>query len=890
MRNKIKQIIFGRDIELAERLFRMVLIVGEAVSLIAVVECLFLVETVALVLPLLINAITMGIAMYVTLKHKKSDIAAIIVAIVLIVVVFPAMFFVCGGVNSGAMVWFALELVYVFMMFSGVKLFAFIMLCLGMDVFTYGMAYYHPEIVMPLESNGDVYMDSLFSTVAVGLAVGGLLKFEIKLFKMERTVVLSQNDELEKMSNSQNAFYANMSHEIRTPIHTIIGLNEMILRENPEGKTKEYAANIQVASKMLLNLVNDILDLSQVEMKKMEIIPVAYNTKEMVEELVDMIQIRMKEKELDLYVELDQNLPSVLVGDEKRIKQVLLNILTNAVKYTERGSVTLSAYGEPAGEDSIRLKIAVADTGIGIRKEDLESLYDIFKRVDEKRNSRVEGSGLGLSISKQFIDLMGGQINVDSIYTKGSTFTVTLEQQVVDPTPVGEINFLERNSGNVYQYKPAFEAPEGRILIVDDNAINVAMEEQLLKDTKLQIDVARSGPECLKQTKQRYYHVILMDYQMSEMTGAEVLKELRKQENGLCRDSYVLLMTAASTSDAKRIMEENGFDGFLEKPITGRQMEKELLKFLPKDIIEYQYTENSSEKNEHKMQRKYEHKKKKVYITTDCVCDLPQEYLDKYDIKVIYFYIKTKKGRFADTKEISSDNLMEYMEEENGIVSANSVSVEEYEEFFAEILTRAEHVVHISTAKYAGKSYEVAVTAAKGFDHVQVIDSGHISCGQGLVVLYAAKLMMEGCSREKIGAEIEKCAEQIGTCFIMPNIRFFYRNGYTDKVTAQLCNILGAHPVLTISQRKLVVTGIRIGNMENSWKRFIRCHLRNKNKICKDIIFITYVGCTVKQLELIKEEVLKCIPFEKVILQKSCFSTACNSGQLTIGLSYYKLK
>lgn len=890
MISKVKKIIFGRDVELSERLFRMILIVGETISLIAIVECLFLVDMPTIVLPLFVNAVVMGIAMLVTLKYNKSNIASILVGLELIVVVFPAMFFACGAVHSGAMVWFALELVYVFIMFSGKKLFAFTSLCLVMDVLTYAVAYYHPEFIISLDSKADVYLDSLFSTVAVGLAVGGILKFHIRLFKVERSIVLSQNDELEKMSNSKNAFYANMSHEIRTPIHTIIGLNEMILRENPEGKTMEYATNIQVASKMLLNLVNDILDISQIEMKKMEIIPAPYNTRGMFEELVDMIQIRMKEKKLDLYVELDQNLPSVLMGDEKRIKQVLLNILTNAVKYTEKGSVTFSAYGEPAGEKKVRLKIAIADTGIGIKKEDLESLYDIFKRVDEKKNARIEGSGLGLSISKQFLDLMGGEITVDSIYTKGSTFTITLEQEVVDSKPVGQIDFLEKKHANVYKYKPAFEAPEGRILIVDDNSINIAMEEQLLKETKLQIDVARSGLECLKKTKQKYYHLILMDYQMADMTGAETLKELRKQENGLCRESYVLLLTAASTSDAKRIVEESGFDGFLEKPITGKQLEKEIMKFLPKDIIEYQYTENASGKNEQKIQKTYEHKKKRLYITTDCVCDLPEDYLEKYDIKVIYFYIKTEKGRFADTKEISSDNLMEYMKEPNGIACANSITVEEYEEFFAEALTQAEHVIHISTAQYAGKSYGAAITAAKGFGHVQVIDAGHISCGQGLVVLYAAKLAQQGYSKEKVCEEIERCKGQIDTHFLMPSIRFFYQNGYTDKMTAKLCNLFEAHPVLAMHQSKLVVTGIRTGNLETSWKRFIRFHLRNKNKICTDIVFITYVGCTVKQLEMLQEEVLKCVPFEKVIIQKSCFSTACSSGQLTIGLSYYKLK
>ena len=890
MKDRINQIIYGRDVALSERLFRMILLVGETISIITVFECAFLVDMYVLVIPLLINAVVMGIAMFITLKYNKSDVAAMIVGVLLIALVFPVMFLTGGAINGGASAWFTLELIYVFVVFSGAKLWIFTMLSIIIDILIYILAYYHTEYIVITTNKGNAYVDSLFSVLVVGLAIGGILKFQIKLYNMERSVVQQQNEKLEEMSNSKNAFYANMSHEIRTPIHTIIGLNEMILREKSQEKSKEYAANIQVASKMLLNLVNDILDMSQIEMRKMEIIPVQYHTKGLFEELVDMIQIRIKEKGLKLIVELDSDLPSVLKGDEKRIKQVVLNVLTNAVKYTEKGSVTFSIYGEQVNEERVRLKIVVADTGIGIKKEDLQSLYDIFKRVDEKRNSRVEGSGLGLAISKQFIDLMGGEITVDSIYTKGSTFTILLEQEIVDYQAIGIVDFTEKRSGNVYEYIPSFVAPEGRILIVDDNEINVAMEEQLLKDTKLQIDVATSGNECLQKTKQKYYHMILMDYQMADMTGAETLKALRKQENGLCRESCVLLLTASSTSEAKRIMEANRFNGFLEKPITGKQLEKEIMEFLPDDIIEYCHKKNGSGISGEEIKRKTELKKKKLYITTDCVCDLPEEYLEKYDIKVIYFYIKTEKGRFEDGKEISSDNLMDYMTESGGMACTRSVSVEEYEEFFAEVLTRAEYVIHISTAHNVGRSFEAATTAAQSFGHVRIMEAGYISCGQGLLVLHAAKLAMNGEDRETICAEIERRKSQIDTHFILPTIKYFYRNGYTDKVTAKLCDLFEAHPVVTMRQGKAVIVGIRSGNLENCWRRFLQFHLRKKSKISDEIVFITYVGCSVKQLKYIEEEVLKCIPFKKVIIQKSCFSTACNAGWLTIGLSYYKLK
>ncbi|MDE5597061.1 MAG: fatty acid-binding protein DegV, partial [Lachnospiraceae bacterium] len=385
-------------------------------------------------------------------------------------------------------------------------------LSVAADIVTYGYAYYHPEVITPMASRAAAYIDSLFAVLAVGLAGGAILKVQMKMFENERAVAWKQQKELEEVSVSKNSFFASMSHEIRTPINTIIGLNEMIIRESSEEATKEYAANIQSASKMLLNLVNDILDLSQMEMKKMEIVPLEYKTEELFSGLINMIKVRLDEKKLDFRVDIDENLPSVLFGDMKRVSQVLLNILANAAKYTQEGSVTLTVRMEKAGEDEISLIVAVSDTGIGIRKEDLQNIYDAFKRVDSRKNMKVEGSGLGLSITKQFVDLMNGEITVDSIYTKGSVFTITLPQKVVEWTPIGDVKFLSRGKTVTNEYRQSFEAPEARVLIVDDNPMNSMVESKLLKATKIKIDVAESGAQCLEMTKRKYYHVILMDY------------------------------------------------------------------------------------------------------------------------------------------------------------------------------------------------------------------------------------------------------------------------------------------------------------------------------------------------------------------------------------------
>lgn len=883
---KIYEMIYGRDYELRERIFRMIILIGCALLVMGIVECIGIMDVKVIVIPLVVLLAVLGVELLVTFKYRKIDVAAVIVGCLIILFVFPSMFFLSGGLEGGAVVWFALGLLYVFLMFSGKRLVFFLSLSIVVDIFTYVYGYYHPESITPMISKSAAYTDSLFAVLAVGLAGGAILKAQMRMFDIERAVARRQQEQLEQVSESKNNFFANMSHEIRTPINTIIGLNEMILRESSEETTKEYAQNIQSASKMLLSLVSDILDLSQMEMKKMEIIPLEYKTVDLFGDLIDMIQVRLKEKNLEFLVDIDENLPSVMYGDMKRVKQIVLNILTNAAKYTQEGSVTLSVHMEQLTEAKVSLKISVSDTGIGIRKEDLQHIYDSFKRADARKNLKVEGSGLGLSITKQLVDLMGGEITVDSIYTKGSTFTVSLAQQVIDKTPIGYVKFLSRSRVKTEKYRQSFEAPEARILIVDDNPMNAMVESKLLKETKIKVDIAESGEQCLEMTKRKFYHVILMDYMMPGMDGVQALKELRRQKNGLCRDSAVIVLSANTAAEAGRQYIEEGFDGYLEKPIQGTALESEILKFIPEDIIEYRLLKSVSE-DEEEIQRISRHKRRKVYITTDCVSDLPESIIDKYDIGVFYLYIRTENGRFADTLEISSDNLIEYMTETTSSAFSDSVSVEEYEDFYAEVLSQAEQVIHISMARNVGKSYEVAVAAAQGFDHVHVIDSTQISCGQALIVMYAAKLAMEGHAVKEICDKIEWMKKRIESRYMLPTAEIFYSRGYTNIIMDMLCKLFGVHPVMKMSQSKMVMIGVRGGRLEGAWKRFIHFHLLRKKRICKDVIFITHAGCSVEQQELIRHEVLRCIPFEKVIMQRTSVSIACNVGIGTFGMAYY---
>lgn len=885
MIKKVLDFVFNGELDLREQLFRGVVITGGVLGIMGIVECMILMDFRQVLLLMLIMFLTILGTSVIVFRYHKIEVAAIALGMVLSLVVFPGMFLLSGGIEGGATVWFVFALFYMFMMFSGKKLVFFVILVLLADGFVYLLGYFHPEMIVPMDSRTVFFIDSFFAISTVGVTGGSLIKSYIAMYDRARKQSESQKAEMEEMGKYKDTFFANVSHEIRTPINSIIGLNEMILRENPSEEIAEYVRSAQVASEMLLSLVSDLLDVSQIEMKKMKILPVEYKLKELLGNLIDVVSVLAREKGLDFLIDVDEELPSVLYGDEKRIRQVLLNILANAVKYTDSGSVTMVVRGEAVTGTRIKLKVVVEDTGIGIRKEDLEHLYEVFHRIDETAHSKTQGSGLGLSISKQLIGLMGGEITVDSIYTKGSSFTVQLEQQVIDGEKVGDIRFWKaRQQKSAYHRR--FEAPEARILIVDDNSINRMVTAKLLSDTKMQIDTAESGAQCLEMTKNKFYHVILMDYMMPDMDGARTLAEVHRQENGMCRDSAVLLMTAHSLAEAQKISEQNDFDGYIERPIHGEALETEILKFLPEDVLEYCERENGTSFNEDKVRRIWQKNKKRVLVTVDCACEIPEEWKEEYDIRLMYLYIRTDSGRFKDTKEIDSGNLAQYLNEENCNAYADSASVEEYEKFFSDALMEANHIIHISLAANTGKSYSMAVAAAKCFDHVDVIDSGHISGGEGLVALLAGKLVREGCEVNKIVEYVENVKSNVVARYLMPNANIFSRHGYAGRTAAKVFDTFNLHPVLGMRQSKLTIIGAEAGNLEKAWRHFIRMHIRNRRKIDPMVVIITHVGCTVREQEILKKEVLSRVHFQYVYIEKASMSNACNSGLKTVGIAY----
>ncbi len=830
-----------------------------------------------------------NIAIRVTLSQGDSKKASWLLVIGTNVVFFPMLFINSGGTESGMPVWFVLGLVYIFLLFEGRDFWIAMTLSLVSFLGTYLLCYYRPYLV-PESTRFYSFSDSFFALVCVSLFIGILLKIQSRTYEQEKKSAEAQKKEVEQIARSKDTFFANMSHEIRTPINTIIGLNEMILREDISDEIAENAINIQNASKMLLTTINDILDLSKLESGKMDIVPTQYEISSMFSDLVNLIWIRAHQKNLEFKVDIDPEIPSMLYGDEIRIKQVVTNMLTNAVKYTSSGSVTLSAKGERVAADQILLRISVQDTGMGIRKESLDDLFSSFKRVDESDNRNIEGTGLGLNISKQLIEMMGGKISVDSVYHQGSTFTVEVKQRIVNVRPIGVINFAtQKQLNHRAAYRQSFIAPDARILVVDDNSMNLMVVVKLLRDTKVKVDMAESGREALQKTAENTYHVILMDHMMPEMDGAATLRAVRSQTKGFCQKTPVIALTANVMSDAEQVYRNMGFDGYLAKPISAPLLEAGLLKYLPPTLIEYMAQDDDDETNDmEELNQISSARKRKIAITADCICDLPKDLLEHFHIRLMYCYVHTREGRFCDLFELSSDSLLTYLQKDGNHSHSSTADPSEYEYFFAETLKEAEHVIHITATADLSGAYPNATQAAKTFDNVTVIDSAHISSGHGLMVLCAARLAEEGYGVDEICEALDEYRERVFSNFLVPSTATLYRNGKVSGAVHRLCTVLNLHPVLSMSRNKLKLWCIESGNMHRAVRQYVKKLFEHSRQIDTSVLFVTYAGCSVKQIDEIVGIVEKYIHFDQVILQKASATVSSNCGVGTFGLMFVR--
>ncbi len=477
----------------------------------------------------------------------------------------------------------------------------------------YGDYVLHIEIID--DATGAVVQDDTFSIIKkpklselilvkvlfVGMLViiAGFVVWRV----MSGTVIKKQyedikiaKEEAERASTAKTRFLANISHEIRTPINTIMGMNEMVMREDAKDVPKgyfmsviNYSLDIRNASEALLSLINDLLDMSKIESGKMNLVEQEYNTEELLRSIVSMIRVRSSQKGLFFDVDVDESIPVRMYGDCGKIKQITLNLLTNAVKYTQKGGFSLRVFMEEKTNDTCRIRISVKDTGMGIKEEDRDKLFTAYQRLDEVKNSDIQGTGLGLDISMKFAQILGGTLTCESKYGEGSEFVLTITQKIVDRKAIGA--FIERQDHNAGPYKPRFIAPEADILVVDDNPMNLEVIKGLLKSTKMFITTAMSGPECLEKIRYGRFNMVFLDHMMPGMDGIETLERIREDYP----DLPVYALTANSTAGEDYYISK-GFNGYLTKPIDTVILERIILKHLPSGIV--QVTESEADDEE----------------------------------------------------------------------------------------------------------------------------------------------------------------------------------------------------------------------------------------------------------------------------------------------------
>lgn len=399
--------------------------------------------------------------------------------------------------------------------------------------------------------------------------------------KLEEMRRLKSDADLANQAKTE--FLARMSHEIRTPINAILGMNEVIRRESKDNNISRYAQDIENSAETLLGIINDILDNTKIESGKLEIIPYEYRLADTFQYIYNMNLLKAQEKDLDFVMEIDPRLPSKLFGDDLRIRQVVMNLLSNAIKYTAQGSVRVRVKGLIA-EDRIRLHYEVEDTGIGIKEEDMPKLFASFERIEESRNRNIQGTGLGMTISKHLLELMDSKLDVQSEYGKGTRFAFDVVQKVVDFEPMG-IFQPDRLETARSEYHAKFYAPDAKVLVVDDNAMNRGVFRNLLKQTAIQIDDADSGMACLGMIEKNSYHIIFMDHMMPGMDGVETLAAMKALGDHPNRKTPVVMLTANAIAGAREEYLSQGFDDFLTKPINSTKLEAMIAYYLPKSLV-----------------------------------------------------------------------------------------------------------------------------------------------------------------------------------------------------------------------------------------------------------------------------------------------------------------
>ncbi|MCQ2979149.1 MAG: ATP-binding protein [Clostridia bacterium] len=596
---KLRLKMFDNNNDISLQLFNVmftVLLIGSVVA--TIVTCCIDFDPMILTV-LILSVASTAFALWLANYKQKMKTAGIIISCILNFALEPMLYLTTGGRPSGMVTWALLAFIFNFLIVEGIA--SYVLAVLGIGVYI-GCLYIELYDIFPVYNiptvEGQV-IDLIVSTIAVTLIIGIIFKYQKYAYNRQKRTIefkdakiretlrnLEQtNLELERASKAKGDFLANMSHEIRTPINAILGLNELISRESKQDSISEYSQNIKTAGDTLLSLINDILDFSKIESGKMQLIQTEYETASQINSIITMILLKATDKGLKFNVDVDPRFPIKLYGDELKIKQIITNLCNNAIKYTNVGQVDLKITIDDMKENRIIYTVAVKDTGIGIKDADREKLFESFTRLDEQKNRNIEGTGLGVSISQNYLEMMGTRLNVESEYGKGSTFSFKICQKIIDPSPIGDIGqALKKHVEN--KVKNNFIAPRAKALMVDDVELNCKVAIGLLKPIGMQIDKALSGQEAIDKCKKEKYDLIFMDHMMPQMDGIEATHHIREIDR-YYEQVPIIALTANAVVGAKDMFIESGMQDFVSKPISMEEIINVIEKWLPQELIEY---------------------------------------------------------------------------------------------------------------------------------------------------------------------------------------------------------------------------------------------------------------------------------------------------------------
>lgn len=587
----------------------VVAVLGGVFSIIMAIASLLPVQPVPIfIVVILIAALPFYLANY----KGRLGVASNFMVIVSCFFLFPGIFFSQGGIESGMSSWFALGILFIFLLLDGVNFVVMLSLDAIVIIGCYWLSYKYSQLVHGQMLRASFFLDVVQSIFVTTVAVGLIVKVQAWMQKQQDSIVEEKNKllvevtqkakhaqrEAEIANHSKSNFLANMSHEIRTPINTVLGMDEMILRETREDNTRSLAQDIRTSTESLLEIVNEILDFSRIESGKMELMADDYELCDVLHDTVTVFGLRAKEKGLYLHIHVDEKLPAMYRGDSLRLRQIINNIMSNAIKYTGEGGINFSVTGHQE-EDSEVLHFEIEDTGAGIREEDLHRLFEAFERIDEKTNRNIEGTGLGMAITANLLHMMDSNLQVRSVYGQGSTFYFDLKQRVKDWTPIGHFQIKDKkNADNSKEQHFTFLAPNVHVLLVDDNAMNRKVFCKLLKHTQIQIDEVDNGFTCLEMVKKRHYDIIFLDHMMPELDGVETFSYMQSMQENRCKDTPVIVLTANAIIGAKEQYMQIGFTDYLSKPIDSHRLENLIVEQLALHNIHVEPIELSGNNSE----------------------------------------------------------------------------------------------------------------------------------------------------------------------------------------------------------------------------------------------------------------------------------------------------